>query len=102
MHSPLMVRVENQLKEQCLTKVIGLGGCSLINAGVFLEADEDTLKMSSWPSEIRNDPSVLDDCEAPIFWLTKFLLTNRSRLFACRGNAAAFYIPRRVSKLEQT
>ncbi|KAJ5150109.1 CAZyme family AA3 [Penicillium atrosanguineum] len=43
----------------------GLGGCSLINAGVFLEADEDTLTMSPWPSEIRNDPSVLDDCEPP-------------------------------------
>ncbi|KAJ5913560.1 CAZyme family AA3 [Penicillium tannophilum] len=39
----------------------GLGGCSLINAGVFLRADEDTLKMSPWPLEIRNDPSVLDD-----------------------------------------
>ncbi|KAL3254715.1 hypothetical protein ABHI18_008743 [Aspergillus niger] len=36
-----------------------LGGCSLINAGVFLEADQQTLHMSVWPSEIRNDNSAL-------------------------------------------
>ncbi|GKZ48512.1 hypothetical protein AbraIFM66951_000584 [Aspergillus brasiliensis] len=36
-----------------------LGGCSLINAGVFLEADQQTLQMSVWPSEIRNDSSSL-------------------------------------------
>ncbi|RAL03117.1 FAD/NAD(P)-binding domain-containing protein [Aspergillus ibericus CBS 121593] len=36
-----------------------LGGCSLINAGVFLEADQRTLQMSAWPPEIRKDPSVL-------------------------------------------
>ncbi|CEJ56572.1 hypothetical protein PMG11_02774 [Penicillium brasilianum] len=39
----------------------GLGGCSLINAGVFLKADEATLSMSPWPSEIRNHPSDLDE-----------------------------------------
>ncbi|KAF3387489.1 hypothetical protein F1880_001180 [Penicillium rolfsii] len=38
----------------------GLGGCSLINAGVFLRADEATLKMSPWPSEIRDHPSELE------------------------------------------
>ncbi|GIK07468.1 hypothetical protein Aspvir_003134 [Aspergillus viridinutans] len=37
----------------------GLGGCSLINAGVFLEADERTLQMSPWPPEIRKHPSAL-------------------------------------------
>ncbi|PYH65952.1 FAD/NAD(P)-binding domain-containing protein [Aspergillus vadensis CBS 113365] len=36
-----------------------LGGCSLINAGVFLEADRETLQMSVWPPEIRNDTSAL-------------------------------------------
>lgn len=41
---------------------LGLGGCSLINAGVFLEADENTLKMSSWPKEIRDKPSMLRKC----------------------------------------
>lgn len=43
--------------------IVGLGGCSLINAGVFLRADEATLNMSPWPSEIRNHPSELDDCK---------------------------------------
>ncbi|KAF9890820.1 hypothetical protein FE257_005391 [Aspergillus nanangensis] len=32
-----------------------LGGCSLINAGVFLEADEETLRMNCWPEDIRNN-----------------------------------------------
>ncbi len=44
-------------------QIVGLGGCSLINAGVFLKADEATLKMSPWPSEIRDDPSSLEECE---------------------------------------
>lgn len=43
--------------------IVGLGGCSLINAGVFLKADEATLSMSPWPSEIRNRPSELDECK---------------------------------------
>ncbi|KAH6607097.1 cholesterol oxidase [Trichoderma cornu-damae] len=38
----------------------GLGGTSLINANVFLEADEDILKMGFWPPEIRDDPAGLD------------------------------------------
>ncbi|PYI01538.1 FAD/NAD(P)-binding domain-containing protein [Aspergillus sclerotiicarbonarius CBS 121057] len=36
-----------------------LGGCSLINAGVFLEADQRTLQMSAWPPEIRKDATAL-------------------------------------------
>ncbi|PWY86597.1 FAD/NAD(P)-binding domain-containing protein [Aspergillus sclerotioniger CBS 115572] len=36
-----------------------LGGCSLINAGVFLEADQQTLQMSPWPPEIRKEASAL-------------------------------------------
>ncbi|KAJ5169647.1 uncharacterized protein N7500_002430 [Penicillium coprophilum] len=39
----------------------GLGGTSLINAGVFLRADERTLQMSPWPSEIRDDPAALEE-----------------------------------------
>ncbi|KAI3294229.1 CAZyme family AA3 [Penicillium roqueforti] len=39
----------------------GLGGSSLINAGVFLKADRRTLQMSPWPSEIRDQPSALDE-----------------------------------------
>lgn len=42
---------------------IGLGGTSLINCGVFLKADEGTLRMSPWPSQIREDPSGLDECK---------------------------------------
>lgn len=34
----------------------GLGGTSLINANVYLEADEDTLKQEYWPREIRENP----------------------------------------------
>ncbi|KAF7366427.1 FAD/NAD(P)-binding domain-containing protein [Mycena sanguinolenta] len=38
----------------------GLGGTSLLNANVFLEADKRTLQLSTWPEEIRNDPASLD------------------------------------------
>ncbi|KAJ6568346.1 hypothetical protein DFH09DRAFT_983153 [Mycena vulgaris] len=38
----------------------GLGGTSLVNANVFLEADKRTLQLNSWPEEIRNNPGCLD------------------------------------------
>ena len=38
----------------------GLGGTSLLNANVYIEADHRTLKTSPWPKEIREDPSCLD------------------------------------------
>lgn len=41
----------------------GLGGTSLMNANVFLEADADTLAMKVWPQQIREDPGCLDKCE---------------------------------------
>ena len=41
----------------------GLGGTSLINANVFLEADHNTLAMKVWPPQIRNDPACLDKCK---------------------------------------
>ncbi|KOS19570.1 hypothetical protein ESCO_000065 [Escovopsis weberi] len=37
----------------------GLGGTSLINANVFLEADESLLSMDFWPSEIRKNPKAM-------------------------------------------
>ncbi|KAL4744451.1 hypothetical protein BDW72DRAFT_209007 [Aspergillus terricola var. indicus] len=37
----------------------GLGGGSLINAGVFLEATPETMQLSAWPAEIRDDPNAL-------------------------------------------
>ncbi|KAL7922808.1 hypothetical protein ACQKWADRAFT_291486 [Trichoderma austrokoningii] len=38
----------------------GLGGTSLINANVFLEPEEEILKMGHWPPEIRDRPASLD------------------------------------------
>ncbi|KAK4239136.1 cholesterol oxidase [Achaetomium macrosporum] len=38
----------------------GLGGTSLINANVFMEADKETLAMKAWPPEIRDNVDVLD------------------------------------------
>jgi cholesterol oxidase len=39
----------------------GLGGTSLLNANVALEADRRVFQLSEWPSEFRNNPNVLDD-----------------------------------------
>ncbi|KAI0866032.1 glucose-methanol-choline oxidoreductase [Xylaria cubensis] len=39
----------------------GLGGTSLINANVFLEADEEVLQMDQWPEEIRNNKGCLKE-----------------------------------------
>lgn len=44
---------------------IGLGGTSLMNANVFLRADEGALSMPQWPEEIRNVPGALDPCTEP-------------------------------------
>lgn len=41
----------------------GLGGTSLMNANVFLEANRDALSMKAWPKEIREHPERLDKCE---------------------------------------
>jgi hypothetical protein len=57
----------NKKTNSFLVGIIGLGGSSLINAGVFLKADEGTLHMSPWPSEIRDEPSILDECELYIY-----------------------------------
>ena len=55
--------MNSKIQQLFLFGIIGLGGSSLINAGVFLKADERTLQMSPWPSEIKDDPSTLDECE---------------------------------------
>ncbi|KAI8952433.1 glucose-methanol-choline oxidoreductase [Xylaria longipes] len=39
----------------------GLGGTSLINANVFLEADEEVLQMEQWPKEIRDNKGCLKE-----------------------------------------
>jgi len=47
---------------QVLTRMrIGLGGTSLLNANVFLEADSKTLAMCAWPEALRK-PGALDKC----------------------------------------
>ncbi|KAK3308576.1 uncharacterized protein B0T15DRAFT_111319 [Chaetomium strumarium] len=38
----------------------GLGGTSLINANVFMEADKETLAMPAWPPELRDNVDELD------------------------------------------
>lgn len=62
-HAPRIHEKQNPTAFFFWLGIIGLGGSSLINAGVFLKADERTLQMSPWPSEIRDDPSTLDECE---------------------------------------
>jgi hypothetical protein len=42
--------------------MLGLGGTSLLNANVFLEADHRTLSQDSFPPEIRKNPDCLDNC----------------------------------------
>ncbi|KAI0427418.1 glucose-methanol-choline oxidoreductase [Xylaria sp. FL1042] len=37
----------------------GLGGTSLMNANVFLEADDDALKLEQWPKEIKDHEGCL-------------------------------------------
>jgi hypothetical protein len=41
----------------------GLGGTSLINANVFMPADEGTLGMKMWPPEIRNNIKEFKTCK---------------------------------------
>ena len=61
----------NHLVLMCGPQLIrssGLGGCSLINANVYLEADPQTLQMSEWPKEIRENPDSLAQCT---YWTAK-------------------------------
>lgn len=51
------------LRALSLITLIGLGGTSLINANVFLEADEDALQLEQWPKEIRERKGCLRECE---------------------------------------
>lgn len=56
----------------------GLGGTSLLNANVFLEADDKTLQMDLWPEEIRKDPESLKKCE--------YHIPNEGGVMAPEGN----------------
>ena len=53
-----------------LFSLLGLGGTSLLNANVFLQADHRTLSQAAFPPEIRNDPSCLDECTIEIITRT--------------------------------
>lgn len=53
------------------TAIPGLGGTSLINANVFLEADDATLSMDTWPPEIRENPGCLKECWSFFFFFLK-------------------------------
>lgn len=44
--------------------VIALGGTSLLNANVFLEADARTLQLPNWPKEIRQRPESIKKCKS--------------------------------------
>ena len=39
----------------------GLGGTSLVNANVALQADPRVFRLPEWPAEFRNTPNILDD-----------------------------------------
>lgn len=56
----LFVRCSSSLTDKFLP---GLGGTSLINANVYLEADKTTLKQQAWPKEIRDHPHELRKCK---------------------------------------
>lgn len=45
----------------------GLGGTSLLNANVFLRADEGTMSLNAWPAELQKK-GALEKCKlwAPI------------------------------------
>ena len=46
---------------------LGLGGTSLMNANVFMEADKKVLALKAWPKEIRTKVDALDECMSPLF-----------------------------------
>lgn len=59
--------------------VKGLGGTSLVNGNIYLEADRSTLAASAWPSEITGDPECLEKCEHK-YICTSALTKERAQL----------------------
>lgn len=63
MYSLVLVRANDEsLRSIHQLSLIGLGGTSLLNAGVFMRPCEDVLRSKEWPSEIRISGS-LNECE---------------------------------------
>jgi hypothetical protein len=61
----------------------GMGGTSLINAGVFLKPEERLLKGKEWPKEIREDPEGLRKCKHSAVEPRLLVITHQHRL--CEG-----------------
>ncbi|EGX92214.1 Fumarate reductase/succinate dehydrogenase flavoprotein [Cordyceps militaris CM01] len=85
-------------KGQSAVVANGLGGGSLINANVFLEADESTLSSELWPSEIRQDPAyyqrvreVLEPEPYPQSWPVLDKTVRLQQLAQALGLADRFY-----------
>lgn len=65
-----------------IDEVSGLGRTSLVNANVFLCADDETLSMEEWPSEIHQYGS-LDKCALRNPLISREWLTDAHRLQSC-------------------
>lgn len=73
----------------------GLGGTSLINAGVFLRPQPELLASSEWPAEISDKPLELDQCKWKFHlkWAMVGMTLNATRLQARRKYAPAQTLP---------
>jgi hypothetical protein len=57
-----MASLEPLFTSDFANQLPALGGTSLLNANVFLEADTRTLQLPYWPKEIREHPESLKKC----------------------------------------
>jgi hypothetical protein len=71
----------------------GLGGTSLLNANVFLEADQQVLNMNCWPAELK-DEAAWKKCKFFLFpptarqnWVFQTMCSLQEIAFACYFSA---------------
>ncbi|KAM0154579.1 hypothetical protein ACHAPG_006429 [Botrytis cinerea] len=86
----------------------GLGGTSLLNANIFLEADKDTLAMDCWPKELREEKalkeyynraaSVLQPQSYPEDWPALPKLTLLEKQARILGMHEKFYRPPQTTR----
>lgn len=86
----------------------GLGGTSLLNANIFLEADKDTLAMDCWPRELREEKglreyydraaSVLQPKSYPEDWPKLPKLTLLEKQAKILGMHEKFYRPPQTTR----